>query len=260
MIDFRTLRARFIDATDALSNEAWTDVERNPFMGAAPLLEEASLADCRVLPDRVTMLRRLPPGARAAEVGTQHGFFAEKIVDVARPAKLHLIDLDFSPLDLNWSRPQKARYRALREAGAIELHPGDSSTVLAAFPADHFDWIYIDAAHDYEGVRRDLAAAARCLRPGGLLICNDYTNWSVVELEPYGVMRAVNEFCVARGWTVAFLALHSLGYHDVALRKPPGAGGPPSGQAAAYRYSDLNFRIARQEFGEPPLESGGHGR
>jgi hypothetical protein len=36
---------------------------------------------------------------------------------------------------------------------------------------------------------------------------------------PYGVARAVNEFCIANNWEIVFLALQSLGYHDIAIKK-----------------------------------------
>jgi hypothetical protein len=55
-----------------------------------------------------------------------------------------------------------------------------------------------------------------------MMVFNDYTNWSVGKFIPYGVAKAVNEFCMANNWEVVFLALHFLGYHDVAIKKNTG--------------------------------------
>jgi long-subunit acyl-CoA synthetase (AMP-forming) len=60
------------------------------------------------------------------------------------------------------------------------------------------------------------------VKPDGMMVFNDYTNWSVCEVMPYGVARAVNEFCMANNWEVVFLALQSLGYHDIAIKKNTG--------------------------------------
>lgn len=78
---------------------------------------------------------------------------------------------------------------------------------------------------------------------------NDYTNWSVVELKPYGVARAVNEFCAVQGWSVSFLALHSLGYHDIAVRKPVEGEAVTQVEPDQLRYSELNFQKAKADFG-----------
>ena len=49
----------------------------------------------------------------------------------------------------------------------------------AEFYADQqdgtFDWIYVDAKHDKENVLQDLQGAERLLKPGGLIIGDDYT-------------------------------------------------------------------------------------
>ena len=39
---------------------------------------------------------------------------------------------------------------------------------------------------------------------------------------PYGVAKAVNDFCIANNWGIVFFAFQSLGDRDVAIRKNPG--------------------------------------
>jgi len=90
---------------------------------------------------------------------------------------------------------------------------------LGSFPDEYFDWIYIDAQHTYDGVKRDIAAARRKIKADGLLVFNDYTMWSYVEMQPYGVVAAVNELCIEEGWEIVYLALPSHMYCDVAVRR-----------------------------------------
>ena len=81
--------------------------------------------------------------------------------------------------------------------------------------------IYVDADHSYASVAKDIAAAHRALKPGGLMMCNDYTNWCSPSVSPYGVARAVNEFVNREGYDCIGLALHPAGLYDILLRKPP---------------------------------------
>lgn len=37
-------------------------------------------------------------------------------------------------------------------AGIVVLHRGKSHDVLPAFPANYFDWVYIDGNHAYEAI------------------------------------------------------------------------------------------------------------
>ena len=56
----------------------------------------------------------------------------------------------------------------------IEIHESDSVTALHAFPDKYFDWIFIDGDHSYGGVRRDTDIAKVKIKPGGLLVFDDY--------------------------------------------------------------------------------------
>jgi SAM-dependent methyltransferase len=178
----------------------------------APTLTVKHLSGAKLYPTRVDMLSLLPRGSRCAEVGTLFGEFSHLIAKLTQPAEFHLFDLDFAPL----------REECIRDAfdGEIHKHQGDSSVNLARFPADYFDWIYIDGLHTYDGVVRDLTAAHTVLKRGGYLMCNDYTNWDPVGSQAFGVAKAVNELCLRHDYAVAGLALDGLGFHDILIRKP----------------------------------------
>lgn len=177
-----------------------------------PQLHELHLKHSRILPRREDILPLMPKGGVCAEVGTQAGDFAKLILSILQPAKLHIFDMDFSVFD-------QASFQPAIQQGMVELHDGDSSSLLATQPDASFDFIYIDGDHSYEGAVRDLEQAALKIKPDGWIVCNDYTMYSPLEKSKYGVYRAVNEFCWKHGYEIAYLALHQWNYHDVALRK-----------------------------------------
>jgi SAM-dependent methyltransferase len=197
----------------------WLRVMR-PFAGYAvgdlfpplPQLPPDRFEGCTLLSHRDEILKRLPKGGICAEIGTQEGLFAEKIIDIINPEQLHLFDIDDGPL--------RDRQTDLLTRPGVELHLGDSSTLLASFPDDHFDWIYIDGDHSYDGIVRDIRVARTKVKPGGLLIFNDFTLWSPVECIDYGVPHAVCELSAAHGFNFVYFALHPHLYNDVALRRP----------------------------------------
>jgi len=164
--------------------------------------------DCKVCASRNDLVERLPRGGRIAEIGTQRGHFARHILGTCEPAKLHLVDLDFSVLEPDVANDPR-----------VEQHNGASHEVLAGFPDAYFDWIYIDADHSFAGVSRDAKAAAAKVKPGGYLVFNDFAHMDPF-LGKYGVHRAVVDFAVASKWPFAWFAYHPSALYDVALQRP----------------------------------------
>jgi hypothetical protein len=183
---------------------------RHLFISGQPsmAIPAALLADCRVCASRNALVKNLPKRARVAEVGTYRGEFARHILAACDPAELHLIDIDMSLLD-----------PAVANDSRISIHRGLSQDVLARFPDQHFDWVYIDGDHSYEGASGDARVAAGKVRPGGYLVFNDFAH-ADPYLGAYGVHRAVVEFAVTHGWKFAWWAYEPHGLYDVALRRP----------------------------------------
>ncbi len=179
----------------------------------AARLDAKHLQNCRVVPDRTELLRScLPKRGVVAEVGTGEGDFAERILALSAPAELHLIDKTLQKV-------LRERFAAAIDEGMVRLHEADSVDALQRFSDGYFDWIYIDANHSYESVRRDLGVAKTKVKRDGLLALNDYTFWSHREFMAYGVVQAVNEFCLAEEWEFVYFALQPEMYSDVVLRK-----------------------------------------
>ena len=150
---------------------------------------------------------------RSPFYGRHAKYFSRVIFEKTQPNELHLIDNDFSQFAPDFLSEKIGK--------RVFIHSGDSATIMEeVFCDDYFDVIYIDADHTYDGVSKDISAAKKKIKPGGLMAFNDYMNWSPLESREYGVMRAVNELIVSARWPVVMFAFHDLGYHDIVVQRP----------------------------------------
>lgn len=150
----------------------------------------------KLVTDRLALLDLMPKGSFVAEVGVANGAFAAEIVARTKPAKLHLIDPWDSPVP-DFSKEAMSQVQSDRkaeiDAGIVELNRGYSFDVLPGFENDYFDWVYVDAGHEYLNVKNDLNALLPKVKPGGLICGHDYIRWAR-PTKRYGVIEAVNEF------------------------------------------------------------------
>jgi hypothetical protein len=190
-----------------------TGAERERTLSQPGNLASRHVYNCRVFENRVALLTIVPTGGVCAELGVLHGDFSQHILDVTRPSCLHLIDQARTSV-----ATVTARFAEEIAAGVVRVHHGDSVATLDAMPPASLDWIYIDGAHSYYGVTRDLASARRAVKPDGLIVLNDYV-FLGLDLRLYGVIQAVNEFCDEHDYEFVGIGLHPRGNHDVALRR-----------------------------------------
>ena len=91
----------------------------------------------------------------------------------------------------------KSRFEHMNE---VELCRETSDTFFERYLAskghgnfEMLDWIYIDGDHSYEQCIKDLKNAQNIVKPGGLIIGDDY-GWPDAKWQKEGVTKAVNEF------------------------------------------------------------------
>jgi glycosyltransferase involved in cell wall biosynthesis len=157
------------------------------------------------------LARMLPDGATFVEIGSWMGqsiiHFAQRCQDLGKSISIHVVDTFQGEEGQTAHIPIVEAYggniRAvfennIRRAGVedmITIHVGDSAESAALFTDGSVDACYVDAAHEYEPVMRDLQAWIPKMTPRGLLSGHDYQH------EP--VRRAVDGTMAAHGWTVA---------------------------------------------------------
>jgi hypothetical protein len=182
------------------------------------VLEPRHTAPGRLLPTREALLDALPKRAVVAEIGVSQGDFAAEILGRCDVRRLHLVDAwqgGRYAEDLDVVRRRFARELA---ENVVEIDQGLSETVLAGFPDSYFDWLYIDSDHSYEVTRDELEICRHKVRPGGLIAGHDFCKGNIAKRLPYGVIEAVNDFCVAHDWAYAFLTLESHGHFSFCLQ------------------------------------------
>jgi hypothetical protein len=175
--DYQNLKNQILDETPAAQGTA-------PNPAASAIATGAP----RRHQNRLKMLDTLPKGGRGAEVGVWNGGFSEFILSVTQPKELVLID----PWDLlaeedqsDWTHKKHGeaeKMRAMREnveglygdLPNVTIVQGFSAEVLANYPDDYFDWVYIDGNHLYDFVVKDLELSFLKVRPGGIVAGDDF--------------------------------------------------------------------------------------
>lgn len=192
-----------------------------------PQLPRELVKNCTFIADRYTMLPLLPKDAICAEVGVLAGDFSGEILRLCNPRELHLIDIfdcpDYASSKRFTAYENESFVRKRFESdiikGKVTMKKGLSWEVLATYPDNYFDWVYIDAAHDYRSVVRDLEQANRVTKEGGIIVMNDYIVVDHKSGNEYGVVQATNEFMINHGFEMIYFAFHPELFCDVAIRK-----------------------------------------
>jgi hypothetical protein len=168
---------------------------------------------------RTDLLGLVKRGSTIAEIGVFKGEFSKQILDLCCPKKLVLIDLWEGHIpsgDLNGNNLETFSsdflYQSVCEnfsnEPTVEIVKAPSNK-LAEYSNDHFDAIYIDGDHSYEGVKADLEMSLNLVKNGGFIMGHDYliNPERAQNYYDFGVKSAVDEFCLKYGQRIYALAL-----------------------------------------------------
>lgn len=178
-------------------------------------LHQQHIDNLKIVLHRKALLENLPQTSVGAELGVEYGIFSLEILQLVKPNKLHLVDLweDKEVKDICFGE--------LGQFSEVEFHQQDSLQFLRSCKENSLDWVYIDTDHSYELTLNELVESARVVKDNGLICGHDYTTVASAGIRQYGVVPAVNEFCVQMGYEMVYLTHESNRHLSFALRKMP---------------------------------------
>lgn len=122
-----------------------------------------------------------------AEIGVFTGYFSE-ILCQAMPG-LRLVCVD----PWSWGKYQRHEEEALARLAPYntDIMKTTSEEAAPKIKDGSLDFVYIDAAHDYENVKKDIELWTPKVRKGGIVSGDDFYNFPSGK---GGVMQAVTEY------------------------------------------------------------------
>lgn len=134
-----------------------------------------------------SMVKKLPNGSRLVEVGSYHGCsFSYLVIEAINAGKkFDIVAVDACP----WPdvEPTFNKNMESLKGNFRTLFGGDSFDRAKDFEDESIDFIFIDANHTYEFVKKDIAAYLPKMKKGGIMAGHDY------NMSHPGVIQAVNE-------------------------------------------------------------------
>lgn len=129
---------------------------------------------------------------KGAEVGVFAGYYSKVLLENIPELKLLAVD----NWEGSWGRSRDDAYKALGNNPQVRIIEKSSVEAASQVPDDSLDFVYIDAAHDYEHVKQDIEAWYPKVRAGGVLCGDDYYH---MRSGNTGVIDAVDEFVAENG-------------------------------------------------------------
>ena len=133
----------------------------------------------KTLSDRYELWDILPKGMVIAELGTFIGDYAEKILEIAKPKELYIVDIFAKTPGTQWdvTVPDMSVYYDILTGKYCDnpnIHVIKSTTEAFLKTEGKLDCVYIDADHTYPAVYSDLILSYNKVKSGGFICGHDY--------------------------------------------------------------------------------------
>lgn len=131
-----------------------------------------------------------------AEVGVERGLFSKEFCDAIPDCKLLLVDTwavgeDMMSQEVGQALADRRFRQAKRRLKPynVTFLKGKSMDIVRNIPYGSLDFVYIDAAHDFDNVAMDIIEWSKRVRKGGLIAGHDYFHFREA-----GVIEAVDAY------------------------------------------------------------------
>ena len=184
------------------------------------ILNQKHINNLKVVIDRKNFLKFFPKNGIIAEIGVDQGDFSNKILSNIHPDKLYLIDT-WTSRRYNRNKMNYVRRRFQKEidSGRVIIIRGKSELELKKFEDGYFDWVYIDTTHSYQQTVKELELCLLKVKDGGIIAGHDYCQGNINKALAYGVVQAVNQFCVKNNWEFILLTHETNRTLSFAIKK-----------------------------------------
>lgn len=186
------------------------------------LISQDQLNNAKLYSTKFEFIKYLPKNANILEIGTLAGDYAELLLQT-KPLSIDLVDVfkanDWRDLNrFNKEGHYNFVKNRFKNSPEVSLYKGYSHEILPTLNKK-YDYIYIDANHDYEHASRDLELSLSLLADGGIIGLNDYI-YDDADYIVYGVIETVCEFLDKnKNWEVIGFALQERMYADIYIKK-----------------------------------------
>lgn len=142
-------------------------------------IENDKLKNTKVFGDRFSAIHFVvPDNPRYLEIGVGDGHYSQHIVDYKNPKLMHLLDIYNTPDTIYGKYTAETHEQYILDKFSeqnVSTIKGHSTQVLSKLASNRYDYIYLDASSDFDGVMYELEMASRMLDDNGVIGINDYT-------------------------------------------------------------------------------------
>jgi len=224
--DIPAIKISILEVDDHLREMIRTEFQKfsrelkyKDYFNKSEAISPGALESCKVLASRNSALDFMPKNAICCEIGVGHGHFSEQILNILKPNKFYAID-NFGWLDRdNMTHRQwyENRFKNEIACGLVEICAGLSWDCLKEFRDNYFDYVYVDAGHSYDNVKKDVSVLINKIKDGGYIQFNDYIHFSFPEDQFYGVIQVVNNLINSGKHLVKYFCLERNNYNDIVI-------------------------------------------
>jgi hypothetical protein len=203
-------------------------------------IRQDQLNSARLFSSREEYIKTLPHALKYMEIGVAWGYYSQLVAEEKNPTVIHLMDTFNQDLKCwSWRKFGQCQCQGIKHEllytpetheqyilnkfekfNNVKTFKGDCTLLLKNIPY-RYDYIYIDITNDRTHIGPTLELAANLIEDNGIIGLNDYLIYDgIIEDKPYSTFQVVNEFLMKNNhWIVDGLALHTLGFYDIYIKR-----------------------------------------